>query len=65
MMSLFLRRPLDPESLSVLSSVRSTYLDTAFASLERQWGSTDNYLSEAAGLDGDGCRKLRESFVEN
>ena len=65
MMSLFLRRPLDPESLTVLSSVRSAYLDTAFAALERQWGSTNNYLSEAAGLDVDGCRKLRESFVEN
>jgi protein-tyrosine phosphatase len=64
MMALFLQRPLDPESLAVLSSVRPTYLDAAFDALERQWGNTDNYLSEAVGLDAASRQLLTESLVE-
>jgi protein-tyrosine phosphatase len=65
MMSLFLQRPLDPESLAVLSSVRRAYLDTAFAALERQWGNTDNYLSEAVGLDAATRQRVLESLIES
>jgi protein-tyrosine phosphatase len=63
MMSLFLQRPLDPESLAVLSSVRRAYLDAAFDALERQWGNTNNYLAEAAGLDAYGRQRLQDSLV--
>jgi protein tyrosine/serine phosphatase len=63
MMSLFLQRPLDPESLAVLSSVRRAYLDAAFNALERQWGNTNNYLGEAAGLDAHGRQRLQDSLV--
>jgi protein-tyrosine phosphatase len=64
MMALFLQRPLDPASLAVLSSVSSMYMDAAFDALERQWGNTDNYLSEAVGLDAASRQLLKESLVE-
>ena len=65
MMSLFLQRPLDPGALAVLSSVRRAYLDAAFRALESRWGDTDNYLTEAAGLDALGRKTLQELLLED
>lgn len=43
---------------TVLSSVRAEYLDTAFATMTAQWGSTDAYLAQALGLDDAARERL-------
>jgi protein-tyrosine phosphatase len=44
-------KPLDEESLKVLSEVRPQYLDATFSAIEAQWGSLEDYLREAVGVD--------------
>jgi protein-tyrosine phosphatase len=64
-MSLFLQKPLDPESLAVVSTTRRDYLKAAFDAVAYKWGDIDRYLSEAAGLDASRREALQTFLLEN
>jgi protein-tyrosine phosphatase len=44
-------KPLDEESLNILSDVRPEYLGATFSAIETQWGTLEDYLREEAGVD--------------
>lgn len=49
---------------TVLSRVRADYLDTAFATMEAQWGSIDAYLVQALHLDDVARERLASRLLE-
>lgn len=57
---------IDPEIhalLSPLFEARLEYLDAAFETIGRKWGSVDRYLEEALGLTPQRRRRLRERLL--
>ncbi|MBU3670956.1 MAG: tyrosine-protein phosphatase [Sinobacteraceae bacterium] len=59
---LFSRLP--SEVVQVFQRVAPEYLDAAFAAMTEDFGSVDNYLEQAIGLDAADRRRLRELYTE-
>ncbi|MCU0760404.1 MAG: tyrosine-protein phosphatase [Steroidobacteraceae bacterium] len=57
-------RALRPEMLQVMLSVDASYLEAAFAAIERQHGSVDHYLESALGIDRRARDALRQLYTE-
>ncbi|MEE4022078.1 tyrosine-protein phosphatase [Gordonia sp. PKS22-38] len=54
----------DPDLLRPLLGVQAAYLDAAFAEVEDQFGTVENYFAEGLGIDADGQRALRDKFLD-
>lgn len=54
----------DPAVAHALSAVCREYLDTAFESLEAEFGSIDTYLQQAGGLTAEKCQRLQARLLE-
>ncbi|HKX94861.1 MAG TPA: tyrosine-protein phosphatase [Methylibium sp.] len=50
---------------TVLSRVRAEYLDTAFETMTRRWGSIGAYLDQALALNGAARRRLAALLLED
>jgi protein-tyrosine phosphatase len=55
--------PIDAEARAALLGVRSEYIETYFAAIENEHGSTDNFLARALGVDDKRKARLIERFV--
>ncbi len=55
---------LRPEMLQLMLSVDASYLEAAFAAVERSHGSVEGYLESALGIDRGARRVLRERLTE-
>ncbi|ALO45010.1 tyrosine-protein phosphatase [Pseudohongiella spirulinae] len=54
-----------PEAaLSALMGTRRSYIETAFDEMSRQYGSVDNYISQALQLSAQDLATLRANFLE-
>ncbi len=51
------------ELLSPLFDARREYLDTAYATIEETWGSTERYLTEGLRLDPAARERLSERLL--
>lgn len=56
---------LDPDVLRVLMGVEAEYLEAAFAMMAEKHGSTDGYLRDVLGVDGEMKARLRAALVED
>jgi protein-tyrosine phosphatase len=56
-------RLLDREEAVLVHGVQASYLEAAFATIERDWGSPTTYLEQVAGLDAQRRRSLREHVL--
>lgn len=56
-------RRLSPDEAFWVHGVHREYLDSAFAAIERDWGSVQRYLEIAAGLDAQCSASLRERLL--
>ena len=56
-------RRLDPEEAVLVHGVHASYLEAAFATIERDWGSPITYLEQAAGLDAQRRQSLRDHVL--
>ena len=54
----------DGDRFRALMGVRESYLEKAFATIEVQYGSLDNYLEQALGLDAAKRAQLRALYLE-
>ena len=52
------------EDIRPLMEVRRPYLESAFAAIDRAYGSLDNYLHEGLGLTDQDLGRLRETLLE-
>jgi protein-tyrosine phosphatase len=55
---------LPPELSAVLMSVDESYLQAFFDSIDAQYGSVDNYLDKALGVDAAKIARLRAVYTE-
>ncbi|HEY0960639.1 MAG TPA: tyrosine-protein phosphatase [Novosphingobium sp.] len=55
---------LSDEFMRVLLGVDQAYLDTAFAAMAEKYGSVENYMKEALGVDDAMREKLKKVLVE-
>lgn len=55
---------LSDEFMRVLLGVDEAYLDTAFAAMAEKYGSVENYMKEALGVDDAMREKLKKALVE-
>ncbi|MFW0783218.1 tyrosine-protein phosphatase [Gordonia sp. CPCC 206044] len=53
----------DPELLKPLLGAQATYLDSAFAEVERLYGSIENYFDSGLGLDRNAQAELRSRYL--
>jgi protein-tyrosine phosphatase len=44
--------------------LKPRYLEAAFAEIEKEYGSMDNYLRRGLGVDENFRRRLRERYLE-
>ncbi len=56
---------LRPEMLQMMLTVDGSYLEAAFAAIERDHGSVPRFLDVALGVDRDGLAELRERYTES
>ena len=54
----------DTDGVQQLMGVRPAYLQSAFDTMEKRYGSIDNYLREALGVDDDFRAQLRARYLE-
>lgn len=54
----------DLDSIQALLEARPVYLETFFAQVEEQFGSVDNYLSQAIGLTKENIQFLQKNYLE-
>lgn len=54
---------LRPEMLQVMLNVEASYLEAAFAAIEREYGSVAGYLESALGVDRAACDALRTRYT--
>ncbi|QKS02058.1 tyrosine-protein phosphatase [Sphingomonas sp. CL5.1] len=52
-----------PTMLEPLLTVRPAYINAAFAEVDRRYGSFDNYVHQAFGLNDAGIKRLRVRFL--
>ncbi|WP_187645531.1 tyrosine-protein phosphatase [Streptomyces sp. TRM49041] len=52
------------ELLNPLFEARAEYLETAYATIEENWGSTERYLTEGLALGGATRERLRERLLD-
>lgn len=45
-------------------SVKKEYLDASFTTINKQYGSVDNFLQNEIGLDADKIKTLRKKFLD-
>lgn len=55
---------LRPEMLELMLKVDASYLEAAFAAIEREHGSVEGYLAEVLGVDRAARAALRERYTE-
>lgn len=55
---------LRPEMMQVMLQVDASYLEAAFATIERDHGSVEGYLEQALGVDRAARERLRERYTE-
>ena len=53
----------DVKDLERLLSVDKDYIDAAFAQIEQDFGSIENYLSEALAIDAIMLKVLKDKFL--
>ena len=53
------------DELRYYMSIGSDMIEKAFDDLENRYGSLENYLKDAIGLDQERIRKLRNKYLEN
>jgi protein-tyrosine phosphatase len=56
-------RGLPPDVAEVLTGVDRRYLEAAFAAIERQYGSLDNYFKDQLGLSQQDITQLRDKYL--
>lgn len=54
----------DEQALQVISSVSPDYLNAAFVAIERGYGTVENYLTGACGLDANSRMRFASLMVE-
>ncbi len=52
------------DKLKVILGVEPAWLEAAFAQIDEDWGSFDNYLTEGLGVTPEDRQKLRDSLLE-
>jgi len=55
---------LRPEILQLMLTVDGSYLEAAFAAIEREHGSVPGFFEVVLGVDRDGLAELRERYTE-
>lgn len=55
--------PVEPEARNALIGVRPEYIETYFSAIDREHGSTDNFLKRALGVDEQRKARLIERLV--
>jgi protein-tyrosine phosphatase len=56
--------PIDPANLEPVLGVRHTYLDSAFAEVDRVYGSMDAYVQKGLGLSEAQIETIRRKYLE-
>ncbi|MBR1423755.1 MAG: tyrosine-protein phosphatase [Ruminococcus sp.] len=52
------------EAIDYLFTAKQEYLETVYNVIEKEYGSFDEYLRQALGLDDDKLNRLREMYLE-
>ena len=52
------------DKLRLLLGVEPAWLEAAFAQIDADWGSFDNYLADGLGLSPDDLQQLRDTLLE-
>lgn len=66
-LAFFVKMQADPKSLTphpMIDSQGHSWLEFAFAEIDRKWGSVDNYLAQELGVDAAARAKLRAEYLE-
>jgi protein-tyrosine phosphatase len=53
-----------PPAIDLIMSVRREFLETAFAAVRGEYGSIENFLEQAGGMDVQRCEALRQCLLE-
>jgi len=56
--------PAATEVQPLLDGSGKPYLDIALAEIQAKWGSVDNYLRDAVGVDAAGIARIRANYLE-
>lgn len=52
------------EQLSILFSVRESYIGTVFERIEKEYGTLERYLSEEMGMDREAVETLKNKYLQ-
>jgi protein-tyrosine phosphatase len=58
-------RKIAPAQASPLAEARASYIESAFAEIDTNWGGVDRYLREACGLTPEARASLRNLLLES
>ncbi len=64
MIEQFVKYGIDPEIGKALSGVHESFLAATFSTIEKNYGSVDNYLAQELGVDAAAVEKLKLMYTE-